>query len=84
MLLFNDERIFCSRKDRYFSTRRTANHAGELCPFDSLAGHCGDAEQIALRVSQKVGQADGIIDVHTDIGVEQNFFSHGKTFHFLE
>jgi hypothetical protein len=44
--------------------------AGALC---GLASYRGNAQEFAVRVAEEMGQADGIIDVGTDVSIEQDF-----------
>ena len=41
-----------------------------------LAGDGGDAEQLALRLGEEVGEGHGVVDVGADVGVEEEF-GHG-------
>jgi hypothetical protein len=46
-------------------------HTGKHCPLLSFAGDRRNAEQLALGLGQQVGQAERIIDVAADVGIQQ-------------
>ena len=57
-------------KDGHVFARCPADGAGQHGAFLRLAADGGDAQQFALRLGQQVSEADGIVDIAADVGVE--------------
>ena len=76
LLLWDQERRFGPRKDRHILARNLAERAGQHGPLVGLAGDGGDAEQLTVGLGQEVGQADSIVNVRADVGVQKKLCGH--------
>jgi hypothetical protein len=54
------------------STRRVANDLGQRGSLSRFAGHRRDPDKLALRLSEKVGKRDGIIDIIAYVRIEEH------------
>ena len=52
------------------SAERSADRVGQLSANSRLAGHRGDAEQLATRLGEQIRQRHRIVDVAADVRVQ--------------
>ena len=79
LLLGNQQRLLAARIDGDVLARYLAENAGHHRSPDRLARDGGNAEKLALRLRQQVGQAHGIVNIRADIRVQQDLGCHGNS-----
>ena len=71
LALVKQHRLLVAGVDRNFVPARHATHsAAHACPVYRLAGHGGDAKQVAFRLREQVSKANRIVDVRAYIGIK--------------
>ena len=61
-----------SRVDRHVAARRAAEGARDRGAPLGLAAHRGDAGQLGAALGEEVREAEGIVDVAADVGVQED------------
>ena len=67
-----DERIGSTGIDRHLSAGVAAQHTRQPGPQIGRGGHRGDPKQLAASLSEEIRQADGVVDVVPDIGIDEH------------
>jgi len=65
--------MFCAGLDRDAPACRFAQGTDHFRSFHRLPADGRNAQQLALGVRQQVRQADGVIDIAPDVGVQKDF-----------